>query len=138
MQPSKMKMAPGYAGALFAEAKKLKLLKSVWSAEPVVDADPCDARLQIDTVGKDVCRKSDRRREGRQICAGSRYGAEIDVKVFGLDRPVSPQTRLDAAAGSPAGLGAGERGCFCRGSEGIAEREVAAQIGERGSAGGEE
>src|SRR5437763_12441747 len=72
------------------------------SSELVVQANAPDVRSQIDRMGEDVGRESDRGGEGGQVGARRAGPAQINVKIFGLNRPAIHQRIFAAATGGPA------------------------------------
>src|SRR6187402_1482497 len=70
-----------------------------------------------------------------EIRAGCARAAEIDTKIFGLQRPAATEGKFTSCAGGPAETRVAKR-CRFRRRKNIAEIEVTSQLGDRRAAGG--
>src|SRR6266568_3264717 len=108
------------------------------SAELVVHADAHDVGLDIDRVGVDVARERKGRPKSGQVGAGRAGAAEIDIEIFGLERPAVADCVFGAGAGGPDDTRVADRSRFRRCRKRVGEVEIALHFGDRRTARGVE
>jgi hypothetical protein len=103
------------------------------AAELVVDANAADVRGQVDGMCEHA--GGERTNGGDKVGAGCGGPAEIDVEVFGLDRPAVHQGVFRAGAGGPAGPGRGDCRRLRRRRKRIGKIESGLHVGDSETAG---